>query len=62
MVFMVLKNAYYPVSTHEEYQNYLKFLSEHPLKFIVMLNGYGPAMRVFPNLLKPPFSFLRSEG
>ena len=27
-----------------------------------MPNGYGPAMRAFTKLMKPPFSFLRSEG
>ena len=27
-----------------------------------MLNGYGPAKRVFTKLMKPSFSFLRFEG
>ena len=27
-----------------------------------MLNGYGPAKRVFTKLMKPYFSFSRSEG
>ena len=27
-----------------------------------MPDGYGPAMRAFTKLMKPPFSFLRSEG
>ena len=27
-----------------------------------MANGYGPAMRAFTKLMKPPFSFLISEG
>ena len=27
-----------------------------------MPNGYGPAIRSFTKLMKPPFSFLRSEG
>ena len=27
-----------------------------------MPNGNGPAMRAFTKLMKPPFSFLRSEG
>ena len=26
-----------------------------------MPNGYGPALRAFTKLMKPPFSFLRSE-
>ena len=27
-----------------------------------MPNSYGPAMRAFTKVMKPPFSFLRSEG
>ena len=27
-----------------------------------MPNGYGPAMRAFTKLMKPPISFLSSEG
>ena len=34
----------------------------YPLKFIVMPDGYGPAMRAFPKLIRPPFFFLKSEG
>ena len=26
-----------------------------------MSSGYGPGMRAFTKLMKPPFSFLRSE-
>ena len=61
MASVDLKNAYYSVPIHEEYQKYLKFLWEYPLKFIAMPNGYGPAMRAFTKLMKP-LSFLRSEG
>ena len=57
-----LKDAYYSATIHEEYQKYLKFFWEYPLKFIAMPNGYGPAMRAFTKLIKPPFSFLGSEG
>ena len=62
MASVDLKDAYYSVPLHEEYQKHLKFLWEFPLKFIAVLNDYGPAMRAFTNLMKPPFSFLRSEG
>ena len=62
MASVDLKDAYYSVPIDKEYQKYLKFLWEYPLKFIVMPNGYGPAMRAFTKLMKPPFSFLRSEG
>ena len=57
-----LKDAYCSVPIHQEYQKYLKFPWEYPLKFIVMRNGYGPAMRSFTKLIKPPFFFLGSEG
>ena len=62
MASVDLKDAYYSVPIDKEYQKYLKFLWEYPLKFIVMPNGYGPAMRAFTKLMKPLFSFLRSEG
>ena len=35
-----LKDAYYSVPIHEEYQKYLKFLWLYPLKFIALPNGY----------------------
>ena len=62
MASVELKGAYYFVPMDKEYQKYLKFLWEYPLKLIAMPNGYGPAMRAFTKLMKPPFSFLRSEG
>ena len=62
MASVDLNHAYYSVPIHEEYQKYLKFIWENPLKFIAMSNGYGPAMRAFTKLMKPAFSFLRSEG
>ena len=43
------KDAYYSLPIHSEYQKHLKFLSEYPLKFIVMPDDYGPAMRAFKN-------------
>ena len=61
MASVDLKDAYYSVPINKDYQTYLKFLWEYPLKFIVIPNGYGPAMRAFTKLMKP-FSFLRSEG
>ena len=60
MASVDLKDAYYSVPIDQEYQN--KFLWEYPLKFIVVPNGYELAMRAFTKLMKPPFSFLRSEG
>ena len=57
-----LKDACYSVPIDKEYQKHLKFLWEYPLKFTVILYAYGAAMRAFTKLMKPPFSFLRSEG
>ena len=62
MASVHLKDACYSVPIHEEYQKYLKFLWEDPLKFIGMSNGYGPTMRTFTKLVKPPCSFLKYEG
>ena len=52
-----IKDAYYFVPIHEEYQKYLKFLWEYPLKFIAVPNGYGPALRTFTKLKKPPSKY-----
>ena len=57
-----LKDSYYSVSIYEKCQKYLKFLWEYSLKFIAMLNVYGPAMIAFTKLVKHSFPFLRSEG
>ena len=62
MTSVDFKDAYYSIPIYEEYQKYLQFLWEYPLKFIAMPNDYGPATRAFTKLMKPPFSFLRSEG
>ena len=41
MASVDLKDAYYSVLIHEEYQKYLKFSgNKYPLKFIAMPNGY----------------------
>ena len=61
MASVDLKDIYYSVPIHEEYQEYLKLLLEYPLKLIAISNGYKPATRAFTKLLKPTFSFLRSE-
>ena len=62
MASVDLKYAHYSIPIHEEYQKHLKLLWVYPPKFIAIPNDYGPAMRAFTKLLKPPFSFLRSEG
>ena len=62
MASVDFKDVHYSGPINKDYQKYLKFLWEDPLKFIVMPNGNGPAMRAFTKLMKPPFFFLRSEG
>ena len=62
MAFVDLKVAYYSVPIHEDHQKYLKFLWGYPLKLVVLIKGYEPALRAFRKLLKPPFAFLQSEG
>ena len=47
MASVDLKDAYYSVPIHEEYQKCLKFLWEYPLKLVAMPNGYTAAMRAF---------------
>ena len=61
MASVDLKDTYCSVPI-QEYQKYLKFRWEYPLKFINIPNGCGPAMRALAKLMKPTFSFLRSEG
>ena len=61
MGFVDLRDAHYSVPIYEEYQKYIKCLWAHLLKFIVRPNGYGPAMRAFTKLPKPPFC-ISTEG
>ena len=58
MASVDFKDAYYSVLIHEEFQKYLQFIRRYPLKLIVMPDGYGPAMRAFIKLSKPPFAYL----
>ena len=44
-------------------QKFLKFdLKGKLYKFICMLMGYSPSMRIFTKVLKPPFAYLRSSS
>ena len=38
------------------------FRKEEYYKYIVLTNGFPPALRVFTNVLTPPFKYLRSKG
>ena len=57
-----LKDAYYSIPIHENYQKYLKlFWKEEYYQYIVLPNGFSPAVRVFTKVLTPPFKYLRSK-
>ena len=58
-----MKDAYYSIPIHENYQKYLKlFWKEEYYQYIVLPNGFSPAVRVFTKVLTPPFKYLRSKG
>ena len=58
-----LKDAYYSIPIHENYQKYLKlFWKEACYQYITLSNGFSPAVRIFTKVLTPPFKYLRSKG
>ena len=58
-----LKDAYYSVSIHSDFQKYLKFSWRGQLyEFVCFSNGLTPCPRQFTKLLKPVFSSLRKLG
>ena len=58
-----LKDAYYSNPIHENDQIYVKlFWKEEYNQYIVLLNGFSPAVRVFTKVLTPPCKYLRSKG
>ena len=60
MASIDLKDAYYSVSIHSDFQKYLKIqLEGHLYKFVCFPNGLAPCPRQFTKLLKPVFSSLR---
>ena len=63
MASIDLKDAYYSVSIHSDFQKYLKFNWRGQLyKFVCFPNGQAPCPRQFTKLLKPVFSSLRKLG
>ena len=63
MASVDLKDAYYSVPIHEDYQKYLKFQWEDQLyTFNCLPNGLCVAPRKFTKLLKPCFAELRTLG
>ena len=60
MTLVDLKDAFFKISIHSDYQKVFKFIHKRiPCEFSSMSNGYSNAMRVFTNVLKPAFSYLR---
>ena len=58
-----LKDTYYSIPIHENYQKYLKFFQKETYyQYIALPNGISPAVRVFTKVLTPPFKYLRSKG
>ena len=63
MASVDLKDAFFSIPVHPEYQKYFKFYWKGIYyQFQGMPNGYGPAMRLFNKQLKPPFIALRKQG
>ena len=63
MASIDLKDAYYSVKIHPDYQKYLKFKYEGVLyAYTAYPNGLASCPRQFTKLLKPPISKLRSQG
>ena len=58
-----LKDAYYSVPIHSDFQKHLKFSWRGQLyKYVCFPNGLAPRPRQFTKLLKPVFSSLRKLG
>lgn len=63
MASVDLRDAYYSVRIHENYQKYLKFSFNNQLfQFTCLPNGLACAPRLFTKLLKPVYCTLRSRG
>ena len=63
MASIDLKDAYYSVPIHKDYQKYLKFQWQGKLHMYTCFpNGLAICPRKFTKLLKPVFSSLRSIG
>ena len=58
-----LKDAYYSIPIHKDFQKYLKMYWEnYYFKYTVLPNGFAPAVREFTKVMSPPFKHLRSKG
>ena len=62
MTSIDLKDAYYSIPIAEEHQKYLKFIWRNQLyAFTSLPMGLTSSHRIFTNVLKPVFSYLRSQ-
>ena len=62
MTSIDLKEAYYSIPIAEEHQKYLKFIWRNQLyAFTRLPMGLTNGPRIFTNVLKPVFSYLRSQ-
>lgn len=60
MTSLDLKDAYFSISIHEDYQKYLKKIWEGQLySFCCLPFGLSSAPRTFTKVLKPVFSWFR---
>ena len=63
MASVDLKDAFFTIPVHILHQKYFKFEWFNQLyKFLGMPNGYSDAMRIFKEMLKPFFGYLRKQG
>ena len=63
MASVDLKDAFFTIPVHILHQKYFKFEWFNQFyKFLGMPNGYSDAMRIFTEMLKPFFGYLRKQG
>ena len=63
MASLDLKDAYYSVKIHPDFQTFLKFSYKGTLyKYTVLPNGFCICPRNFTKMMKPPLAFLRLLG
>ena len=63
MASIDLKDAYYTVPIHHEFQKYLKFQVDGKLyQYTCLPNGLSSAPRLFTKLMKPVYATLREQG
>ena len=63
MASVDLKDDFYTIPFHNAYQKYFKFMWYKKFYiYLGMANEYSDAMRVFTNILKPPFVTFWKQG